>query len=217
MVFDRPQTFIERDLDILRGLYDVRSLPYSSKADLPTLWREIRHSDATICWFVLSYAPPAVTFSRFLGKPSILIAGGWDVATVPELDYGALLVKHRRPLTAFALNHASAVLVVSQNLQRRVKSVTDRNTILAYHGFDGHLFRPGRTQEDSVLTVASVTKQTVALKGLRTFVDVARRMPQNQFRIVGEIRDESGRRFAEAAPGNVSFLGHLSTDRKSVV
>src|SRR5262249_52052304 len=52
----------------------------------------VRRADLVFQWFA---TPSAVVFAaRLLRKPSIIIAGGYDVASVPEIGYGQMC--HRR-------------------------------------------------------------------------------------------------------------------------
>jgi len=86
-------TFSQRDLDILRKHFDVRTVrTHPKRMKLikrmliilkilkGTLW-----ADLTFTWFAGCTAFIAVLFSKILGKKSIVTVGGYEVANVPEL------------------------------------------------------------------------------------------------------------------------------------
>ena len=93
LVISAEWTFSQRDLDILRKHFDgrtVRTHPKRMKLIKRmliilkilkgTLWANL-----TFTWFASGAAFAAVLFSRILGKKSIVIVGGYDVANIPEL------------------------------------------------------------------------------------------------------------------------------------
>src|SRR5438093_1255041 len=88
--------------------------------------------------------------------------------------------------------------------------VTPRSPVrLAYLGVDADLFRPAE-KEDLVVTVAQISRENVLRKGLRTFVDAAKEVPDVQFIIIGRHLDDAIDQLRAVAPSNVRFLGEVS-------
>ena len=70
-------------------------------------------SDVSFSWFAGGHAFLAVLFSKIFRNKSIVIAGGGDVAAVPEIDYGGMRRNKRsRYFAKFVLKHADVVLAV---------------------------------------------------------------------------------------------------------
>ena len=138
-----------------------------------------------------------------------MVAGGYDVEAIPELNYGAMVNPVRRRRTSLTLAKASRVLAVSKFTNSRVMhwSPAARADVV-YHGFPRSEFDPTMTREHSVLTVANIRRGTWKLKGLETYVEVARRIPEASFQIVGKVEEDPGT-FAGPIPPNVHLQGWL--------
>ena len=96
LISDSMHPFIKRDLEILSRHYDTDVFLYTSTSDRWKLIKEVRSHDINISWFILGYSNIAVKASRLVGKKSVLIAGGYDVFSIPELNYGYTLNPKRR-------------------------------------------------------------------------------------------------------------------------
>lgn len=210
-IYDNMSTFVKKDFDILNEVFDVKTLKYNSKKDIPKLIWGVLTSDINFSWFVLGYATIAVFFSKIFKKKSIVIAGGWDVVNAPEIDYGAMRSQKRVRYTKFALKYADKVLSVSKSTDREVKQWTDScNSIVLYHGFDYELYKPNGEKENLVITVGCVNHQTLIKKGLKTFVESARFLPDVRFVLIGKYQDDSIHYLKSIASKNVEFTGYIS-------
>lgn len=214
--------FIDSDLDILRRHYDVRVLDVGSykrsvKNTLIVGYRLLRGvlwADVSFSWFADRHAKAAVRLSRFLGKPSLVVVGGYEVGSIQELGYGSLLDPKKKKTVLYILRNATLLLAVSKVIQEKIGSVAKPNRVeLVYEGVDTSLFTPGPEKGQFVLTVATITKDTVRLKGLDAFIRAAAALPDTRFVLVGSSPDGSVEQLKADAPKNVEFVGHVPNER----
>ena len=211
VVFPHHASFIDRDIAILGKEFDVGTLEYRRKSDRFALLRELRRSRVAVALFALGYAYAMVRLSRLHGARTVLIPGGWDVESIPELNYGAMRLPRTITRTSYALSNADRILAVSEYTRTRVqKWAPAAEAQVLYHGFDSESFTPDSKDRSGVVTVARISPETWKLKGLQTFTEAARRLPDSRFTIVGEVTDPE---ILSSLPENVSTPGYLTQDR----
>ena len=209
-VYPFPATFIKRDMDALQTFCEVTPLLFSRRSQYPTLLKSILSADIIYCWFALPFAAVAAIVGRTVGRRVIVVAGGWDVARIPELGYGRLLTKRGLAIARVSLRAADLVLAFSENSKATIREVAPRSPVrLAYLGVDADFFRPTE-KEDLVVTIAQISRENVLRKGLRTFVDAAKEVPDVQFIVIGRHLDDAIDQLRAVAPSNVRFLGEVS-------
>lgn len=208
LVFQHSASFVETDLRILSQDYDVLPVKFRGKFDLPALARAVVYSDIAYSWFALGHATAAVALSRVLQKRSIVVAGGWDVVSMPEIGYGAMLSAKRRRRTTQALRRADLVLAVSESNRREILQWVDRDIPVVYHGVDTEVFSPRGDKRDEVVTVATLShEQVIRRKGVDQFAEVARKLPDLQFTLVGLTAPSVEPWLQETLPRNVTRTG----------
>jgi len=97
-LFHHPSTFVVRDIGILTEFGDVKQVSYRGKGDMFRLTSTVLRTDLNYSWFALGHARAAIRISKLVAKKSIVVAGGFDVATIPELDYG--MARSTRDITS---------------------------------------------------------------------------------------------------------------------
>jgi len=204
--------FVASDRDLLNRSYTVRPLLYRGTLHgwpdaFRILWAVAR-SESNVSWFAYHQAYFAVRFSRLLGKRSVVIVGGFDVAA-EERPAGNIPPRDAKRLR-YTLENASSVFAVSERLLAKARTWTSRNNIqLVPLGFDGNKFTRGGTKDGSVVTTAYLRRDNVERKGLRFFVQAASEFPENQFYVIGKALDDSAVLLKQEAPSNVTFTGWL--------
>lgn len=166
--------------------------------------------DLAVIWFAGGHAAATVLLAKLLGKKSIIVVGGFDVACIPEINYGRFTQSWtRRLLTKLALRHADRVLVVDPSLKDdaiKNAGVNGHNIEYLPTGFNSLEFHPQGEKEPQVLTVAmGESWERVQIKGIDVFVESAKHLPQICFRVVG-IDGEALLRLKEMAPRTSSSL-----------
>ncbi|MFQ6060586.1 MAG: glycosyltransferase family 4 protein [Thermoplasmata archaeon] len=149
-----------------------------------------------------------------MGKKSIVIVGGFDVVYLPEICYGNLLNKRSARRTKFAILRSTKPVAVSESVRRDAISLTGRDDIgLVYHGFDSEKFGPAAEKQDLVLTVGEINASNLHRKGLKTFLEVARTLPDVEFAAVGRVREVPSRYHGLFNLPNVEVPGFVSDER----
>ena len=210
-LYENEAPFVRDDLAILRERFDVVAFDCSRGTTVGKLWRPLRWADLSYSWFALGYAARAVLLGGILRRPSIVVAGGWDVLSMPEIGYGAVRSRRGRRRARYVCRHADRVLAFSEFSRRAILDLSGRDPDLVYLGVDVERFRPG-TKEDLVVSVGHVTMANLRRKGMETFVRAAGHVPDVPFVLAGKQDPEALAALRKTAPPNVTFPGHLSDD-----
>jgi glycosyltransferase involved in cell wall biosynthesis len=205
-------SFVQQDGEILSRHFKVARVNYRRPIDIFKILAAIWKCDASFSWFASGHSFAAVLFSKLLGKRSIVVAGGYDVACVPEINYGQFtLSRTRRFMTKFSLRYADLVLPVSEFTKKEVlRWARPKKIRVVYNGIDINRFFADGEKEDLVITVGGVSRTNLRRKGLETFVKSARLVPEARFVVIGKEQDDSINRLRTAASPNVSFTGFVN-------
>ena len=160
--------------------------------------------DSTLIWFGDYHSLLPVLFAKLFGKKSFVVIGGYDVSTLSEYGYGAFA----NPLRAFftrntfktmnlGLPVAEALRIKLLKIYPEAKAETiaticypDKFTLTDYD-------RPKR-----VITISSTeSHQRLMVKGLDRFRELALRMPDFEFEIIGV--SEKVKQYFEPIPANL--------------
>jgi glycosyltransferase involved in cell wall biosynthesis len=181
------------------------------------LVKGILWADVAYTWFADVNAFFIVLFCMFLRKKSLIVVGGYDVVYIPEIDYGTLKSLKNRLRVKFVLEHASKILPFSYYANERVLSITKKANICVIPlSCDVEKFKPinGR-KENLVITVCYVDKGNIARKGLKTFVESAKFLPQLKFALIGSYVDDAFNYLKKISTSNVEFTGYISDEELS--
>jgi glycosyltransferase involved in cell wall biosynthesis len=218
--------FIDDDADILSsGPYEVTRLTGSGPAAFLKAACAAPSADIVFGWFLSVYGAIAVLTGSLLGRRSLLVIGGVDVARDGELGYGLWLSPWKSFLGRLALRRADIVLVVAERLRddaMRLAGYDGRNIRYLPTGYDAGFWTPetpagaappGGPRPGTVLCVAAVDDPVRAkVKGIDVLLGAARLLPAVSFTIVGVDATLAG---SMDPPGNVSFIP--PTDRHGLL
>src|SRR5919202_2221653 len=159
-VYSRRASFVEIDLELLRERWEVREWAQPGRYANPlAVLREVRRADLVFGWFASWHTFWPITFARLLGKPSLLIVGGFDTANLPEIGYGYQQGGATRQLARWIIRSATRLVTNSEysrdELLRNV-GVDPADVTVVYHGVPdpfGEL--PDANREAIALTVAN--------------------------------------------------------------
>lgn len=207
-------SFVKKDLNILKESFCVREIIFRGLRDIFGLLRGVIWADVTFSWFGKLHAFFAVLFSKILRKRSIVVAGGDDVACVPEIKYGMFCFWWKRWCPSFVFRYADFVIPVSRFSEKETldNAKADPKKIkMIYHGFSSDLYEENTTfvKERIVITIGTVSSETIVKKGLRLFVESAKLLPDTKFLLIGPDKDGALGHLKETAPKNVEFLGGI--------
>ena len=216
-MYSRRTSFVDIDLTLLRERWDVREWAQPGRYANPlSVLREVRRADFVFGWFASWHTFWPFTFARLLGKPSLLVTGGFDTANIPEIDYGYQRGGATRWLASWIIRSASLLVTNSEYTRDEVVAnvgVSDDDVRVIYHGVPdvfGDL--PREEREPVALTVGNVAWLTFERKGLRSFVQAARLAPEVRFVVVGEWLDGAIGLLRELGGANVDYVGRVSDE-----
>lgn len=205
-----PQSsFVEHDCASLSRHFQVERIGYKNPCDAIRMIVPIWRSDLTFSWFASGHSFAAVLLCKIMGKRSAVVAGGYDVAYEPEIDYGQYtLPKHKRMYADIVLRNADIILSVSEFTRSEVLArVRPKRIQLLYPGIDTDEFRPQGEKEDLVMTVASSSGRVIRLKGLNSFIGAAALLPGVRFLVVG-LSEADREELQSKAAENVLLSGY---------
>jgi len=149
----------------------------------------VLRTQLVFCWFASVYASIATLAASLLGKRSVIVIGGVDMAKEKEFGYGLWLSPWKSTLASSAIKRASRVLVVDQSLKNEVVErvkYSGGNLEILPTGHDSETWKAGGSKEQTVLTVAEVhTEGRLKIKGIDLLFEVARQLPQTKFVLIG--------------------------------
>ena len=208
--------FIRTDYELLSRYFDVTCFHFKGLKSIPLLFWEMRKHDLIFVWFISLHA----FFTCFSRKPKVFVAGGYDVAFVPSINYGLSNNRLTRWMVSFCLNHASCVLSVSHfNNKEIIDNFNYNSPVLVYNCADDGFFKPDGVKNDNlVITVGNVNSKTWVKKGISRFIEVAKycnliSLPF-RFVVVGRISDDVEGKVDRIVSGtpNLSFTGFVSDE-----
>lgn len=198
-VYTSLSSFVKGDLDILASTHSVSSYHFAPVKGVMRNVKEIVKQfffllffgwkyDVFYCWFADYHSFLPVLFAKFFRKKAIVVIGGYDVCRIRKLNYGAFCSSFRGWFAAKSMRMAGLILAVSGHVARKAKVIaprTPRQTIFNCVTLGGQT-ETVSIKTDTVLTVGMIhNERTFYLKGIDTFIEVARLLPGIRFEIVG--------------------------------
>ncbi len=206
--------YIKRDYEILSAHHECKDFLWRAHPeDILRVGRDVSWCDLVFCWFASIYNLYPLTVARLLGRPVVVVAGGYEVACEPEIGYGNMREGPKRWLgrQVFRLSHlVLAVSSINKEEALQNAGVPASKVRLIHHGFDGEQFKPAEEKQDFVVTVGAIRQGNIKKKGLELVVRTASLMPRVRFAIVGAWVDESVEFLRKLAGPNVEFTRHIS-------
>lgn len=198
-VYSHFASFVEADFDILSNDYNIDKYQFRAKPgiinvayfllkQLVFLSIHIWKYDVVYIWFADYHSLLPVFFAKILNKKSFIVNGGYDAARIKKINYGVFCSGIRGFFASYSMKNCTANLPVSKYVERKVKYIAPKSdTYLIYNCMN--LTARDQTnpvKENIVLTVAIVNNErTFLLKGINTFIETARILPQYRFVIIG--------------------------------
>jgi len=189
-------SYVARDVAILEEIAEVEWIrshpgrawrPHLGPAGwLPSraMQRKIAAADLVFQWFAAPSAP--VVGARLARKPSIVVAGGFDVASIPAIGYGRMAHPLTRSMSRLALRGATRVIAVSEfNAAEATRWQPHASLEVLPHGFEPAP-PPSAAREPRVITVGTVSWEYMLRKGLEDFARASRSLPEVEFVLAGD-------------------------------
>lgn len=224
-IYTNYSTFVKTDFEILASEHEVTKYQFKPvKGLLKTAWQMIRQKfyllfnlwkfDAVFIWFADYHSFLPVLFSKVLNKKSFVVIGGYDVVKMPALGYGVFVSKFRGFCAIYSMKHSTLNLAVSKNVERKVRWIAKKaNTQLVYNCVnisENQNIQPEK--ENLVITVGLIdSERTYFIKGIDTFIEVARLIPEFKFKVIG-MSENLPVQIINNRPVNMEFVGRVNHD-----
>jgi glycosyltransferase involved in cell wall biosynthesis len=209
--------FVEVDLTLLQGRYDVTEccLP-SLWVNAAEIWKQVASHDLILGWFASWHSFLPLLFSKVQHKPSVLIIGGYDIASIPEIRYGHQRGGLRRLISRRAMGLASCLLTnacYSRQEAEQNANIPRERIHVVYHAVDDFFGAlPSGIRARMALTVGIVKQSNLHRKGHEQFVRTAALVPDVEFVMMGEWQDGAINHLRSIATPNVTFTGWVDDD-----
>ncbi len=167
-------------------------------------------ADAVFCWFADYTTLLPTLIARLFGKKVYVIAGGFDVTNLPEINCGAYLKPERWFCVKNTFRFATKVFAVSGYALSQLKTLTKGKHAPAqviYNCIDSEKFAGVdlTAPKDIILTVSQGDNKVEYIrKGTDIFIELAKQTPEKHFVLAG-LRGEA-LTLAKNAGGTLSNL-----------
>lgn len=208
-LFDGASPFVRADEAILRERYEVEAVDGSNGSSLGSMARALLRADLSYSWFALGHAARAVLLGKLFRRPSVVVTGGWDVAAMPEIAYGAARSPRGRARARLVLRGADTLVTFSAWSGGQIRRLSGREPLVVPLGVDLASFRPASSKEDLIVSVGNVTRENLVRKGHETFVRAAALLPRVRFVLAGNHVDDAAAHLRAIATRNVGLPGRL--------
>ena len=214
LVYRRWSSFIEIDRDLLARHWPVTVLGVQASASsLARVARAAARARLVFGWFAGWHTAAPLAAATALRRPSVLVVGGLDVASLPEIGYGAQSGGPRRLASRWAMARATRLMTNSHYSRREVEENVgippDRVTVV-HHGIpDPHGDPPAGRREPLAVTVGVVERRNLERKGLRAFVAAAAHLSDVRWVVIGPHEGDAAEELRAIAGYNVLLTGWL--------
>jgi glycosyltransferase involved in cell wall biosynthesis len=215
-VHNALSTFVRIDRDLLAQEYAIDELYLKNKSQVNPLaiWKRVKANDLVFAWFASWHSFLPLLFAHWQGKPSVLVAGGYDTANVPEAAYGNQRSWFPRLITNATIRLASAV-ICNSNFTRAetlaATQVTSSKINVVYHGLPSCKQEEEIKKEPWALNVGNLFWENLKRKGVEPFVRAAAYAPNWQFKHAGKWHHAAAASYLQKlAADNAQLLGFVS-------
>lgn len=220
-VYGTFSPFVKRDFEVLDKHFAVTKIECGlgiqklNPLILFKIARGVKNSHITYSWFAGFVSALTVTFAKILSRRSIVVVGGAEVISLPEIRYGFLQSPFLKILTKYVLNQADHLLPVSDFLKGKtlqiLSSELHKKVKLIYNGIDPANYKPNFKKEPYVITACYLSKKNLIRKGILTFFDCARNMPEVSFVLIYIRVDNTINKLINQSPKNLRFIENPPT------
>jgi len=213
-VHNNPTRFVNIDLQLLRERFDVQEWYQRSRwVNVVALARDVRSCDAVFGWFASWHTFLPAIVALVFRRPFILVAGGYDTASIPEIGYGHQRGGLKRWVATLTMRSATSVIANSEFTKEeavRNAGVDAGRISVVHHGIAQETVYGNRRKKRVAMTVGNIDRANLQRKGIEPFVQAAALLPDIQFVVVGRWLDHAIDRLRSVAPPNVQITGYLS-------
>ena len=207
-------SFVAIDRAILAERFEIEDLYQPGRVpNVPKLVRGVLRADLVFGWFASWHTFFPITLAWLLRKPSVMVIGGFDTASMPDIGYGHQRGGLRRHASRWIFRRATRLITNSSyslsEIERNTPIPPERVTVV-HHGVPDPFGEEPGAKERVALTVGAINSTTLVQKGQLPFVRAARELPDVRFVFAGKWLDDAVEELRAVAPPNVELTGWLS-------
>ena len=206
--------FVRIDRDLLAERHEVEEYGQPGVVPRPLqVVPKVRRADVLVVWFASWHAFFPLLVARLLRTPSLLIVGGFDTASMPEIGYGFQQGGIRRLLARACMRLATRLMTNSEYSREELRRTAGFEATVVHHGVpDPFGALPEGPRERLAVTVSNVARIALERKGLRRFVEAGAHLPDVELLLVGAWTDDAADELRALASPNVRLTGRLSDE-----
>jgi glycosyltransferase involved in cell wall biosynthesis len=213
-VHSRKASFVAIDREILAERYEIEDLYQPGRLPNPiAVIGGVARADVLFGWFASWHTFFPITLAWLVRKPTVLVVGGFDTASMPDIGYGHQRGGLRRWASRWIMRRARRLITNSDyslsEIERNTPIPPARVTVV-HHGVPDPFEEPPAAKQREALTVGAIDRTTLVQKGQLAFVRAAAELPDVRFVFAGKWLDDAIDVLRAAAPANVEFTGWLS-------
>jgi glycosyltransferase involved in cell wall biosynthesis len=206
--------FVRIDRDLLAERHEMEEYAQPGVVPRPLeVVRKVRRADVLVVWFASWHAFLPLLVARVVRTPSLLIVGGFDTASMPEIGYGFQQGGIRRLLARACMRLATRLMTNSEYSREELRRTAGFEATVVHHGVpDPFGSLPEGPRERLAVTVSNVARIALERKGLRRFVEAGAHLPDVELLLVGAWTDDAADELRALASPNVRLTGRLSDE-----
>ena len=212
-------SFVTKDIRLLSSHFKVKSCSFNTSNKKLILWELLKqkvfllinifNTSVFLIKFGGYWSLLPVVFARLFGKKVIIITGGTDCVSFPNMAYGNFQNKYLGWFTKYSFKWANHIIALhpsmmyseyifddcvnkKQGLQVHISNLKTPFSVVN-NGYDSSNWKKSEAKHKATfLTVASGLSENRrrVLKGIDTILEIADEFPENSFIIVGADSNE---------------------------
>jgi len=225
-------SFVVQDEEILKKHFPVTSYTFGLSKGIGVLLNQLKilgfllfniwKFNTIFIWFADFQSVIPSLFSKLLSKKSIIVLGGYDVAKIESISYGAHLSPIRSWAIKISVRYANVILPVSKYVLKQAKlNISDKieqKSTIVYNAIDTDFFKyQGEQKQNSVVSVCGANDMKRAeLKGVLHYIEIAKALPEIEFTLIG-IGKQIIKEIQELAPKNLRIKQFISREKLRLI
>jgi glycosyltransferase involved in cell wall biosynthesis len=213
--------FVRTDLEILkegRGFskaifYKAAKNPVYLIYTIIRIFLGVIRTDLSYVWFADFRAYLTVFFSKLFRKKVIVVVGGYETASLKEINYGGLLRPGQSRRFRYILKNADRIVTASRfSLNEVLEFHPVENISVVHLGIPAEEKLTPSNKLDWIITVGNATEMSSRIKGLYYFAEATSFFQEYKSIIVGKFEDSIKEKLLKINPG-LEFTGYLTRDK----
>lgn len=210
-------SFIDTDFSILQKHFDVQKLELFHRPFLTTFrnFKSLSKTDMIFIWFGSLDFLPLLIIAKLLNKKVFIVTGGFDVAKAELIQHGAFTQsKPRQILRRLLFRLITKAFAVSEFNAAEAKmnaKIPPHKIRVIPLGFEPmHIpLKHWNSRKNQVVMISSLTKKSFVNKGGPHLIEIAKKLPEFDFVLMGSLSDEVKENFLQQCPRNLRCTGFL--------